>query len=273
MNKLTLLFIIGFVCTQIATAQSPWTRDKGKSYVQLGFTGLFYDEIQFDGEKTVLQTDITDVTWQAYGEYGITNNLEAQLIVPFKSVSYESKTGSISESLSGLGNVSVGLKYKLYDKKWKISTGLLYSANSITKDAAIGLTTGFNANTFLPYFTAGSSSGKWYYYGNVGYGYMDNDYSDYLKATFEVGYEIIKKGHLIFIFDTRNIISKESAFDNDLNQWPSYLDRQTYNAVGIKGNYEFKKDKFGANFAIIGATGIDNAPLAPTLNFGVYTKF
>ena len=101
---------------------------------------------------------------------------------------------------------------------------------------------------------------------------MNNNYSDYLKATFEVGYEIIKKGHLIFVLDTRNVIAKEDAFITDTAQWPSYLDRQTYNAIGLKVNYEFKKDKFGANFAAIGATGIDNAPLAPTLNIGVYAK-
>ena len=269
-----LVFTLGFfvILLHVTYAQSPWTREKGKAYIQLGFTGLFYDEIQYDGEKVVLPNDVSDITFQAYGEYGITSKLEAQLILPFKSVSYESKIGSISESLSGLGNVSVGLKYKLYDKKWKVSTGLLYSANSITKDSDIGLSTGFNANTFLPYVTTGSSSGKWYYFAKLGYGYMDNDYSDFINATFEVGYEVIKNGHLMFILDTRNIVSKEDAFDNDVNQWPSYLDRQTYNAIGIKGNYEFKKDKFGANFAVIGATGIDNAALAPTLNFGLYTK-
>lgn len=102
---------------------------------------------------------------------------------------------------------------------------------------------------------------------------MNNDYSDYLKATFEVGYEVIQNGHLIFVVDTRNTVAKEAAFTNDTAQWPSCLDRQTYNALGLKANYEFKKDKFGANFAAIGATGIDNAPLAPTFNFGIYTKF
>jgi hypothetical protein len=272
MKEIILTLVLTVTCSQLAISQSPWTREKGKAYVQLGFTGLFYDEIKLDGKNEILPNDYSDVTLQGYAEYGITNKLEAQLIVPFKSVGYQSKLGSVSESLSGLGNVSLGLKYKIYDKKWKISTGLMYTANSITKDAAIELTTGFNANTFLPYLVAGSSSGKWYYFANLGYGYMDNDYSDYFKATFEVGYEIIKKGHLIFVFDTRNIVSKEDAYDNGAFQWPSNLDRQTYNAVGIKGNYEFKKDKFGANFAIIGATGIDNAPLAPTLNFGLYTK-
>ena len=101
---------------------------------------------------------------------------------------------------------------------------------------------------------------------------MNNNYSDYLKATFEVGYEIIKKGHLIFVLDTRDVIAKEDAFITDTAQWPSYLDRQTYNAIGLKANYEFIKDKFGANLAVIGATGIDNAPLAPTVNLGIYAK-
>lgn len=272
MKKIISIIAITVVFSQTITAQSPWTREKGKAYVQLGFTGLFYDEIQFKGEKIGLRSDFSDITIQGYAEYGITNKLEAQLIVPFKSVGSENKLSTISESLSGLGNVSVGLKYKLYDKKWKVSSGLLYSANSITKDKAINLTTGFNANTFLPYITAGSSSGKWYYFAKLGYGYMDNDYSDFLNATFEVGYEIIKKGHLMFVFDTRNVVSNEDAFENDILQWSSYLDRQTYNAIGIKGSYEFKKDKFGANFAFIGATGIDNAPLAPTINFGIFTK-
>lgn len=272
MRKCIAVFSLLTMVIQASYSQSPWTREKGKSYIQLGFTGLFYDEIQFDGEKVVLPNDYSDVTLQAYVEYGLTNKLEAQLMVPFKSVGFESKIGSVSENLSGLGNVSVGLKYKLFDKKWKISSGLLYTANSISKDAETGLTTGFNANTFLPYVSAGSSSGKWYYFAKLGYGYMDNDYSDFVNATFEVGYEVIKKGHLMFILDTRNIVSKEDAFTKDEFQWPSYLDRQTYNAIGIKGNYEFKKDKFGANFAVIGATGIDNAALAPTLNFGVYTK-
>lgn len=272
MRKSIAVVSLFVLLIQTSQAQSPWTRDKGKAYIQLGFTGLFYDTVQLDGKETTLTNDVSDVTIQAYSEYAITNKLEAQLIIPFKSVGYESKLSTISESLSGLGNVSLGLKYKFYDKKWKVSTGLLYSANSISKDKEIELTTGFNANTFLPYITAGSSSGKWYYFAKLGYGYMDNDYSDFLNATFEVGCEVIKKGHLMFVFDTRNVVSKENAFNKEIYQWESYLDRQTYNAVGIKGNYEFKKDKFGANFALIGATGIDNAPLAPTLNFGIYTK-
>lgn len=266
-------YIILLFATSISFAQSPWTREKGKSYVQVGFTSLNYDTYQFDGNKIENFGKISDLTIQAYGEYGITNKLEVQIILPYKLISFDNTVPSSSETISGFGNASIGLKYKFYDKTWKISSGIVYNAKSIKVDYNKGLSTGFNAATILPYVSIGSSKNKWYYFGNIGYGYMNNDYSDYLKATFEVGYEVIKNGHLIFVLDTRNIVSKEDAFINDTAQWPSYLDRQTFNAIGLKANYEFTKDKFGVNFAAFGATGIDNAPLAPTLNLSFYTKF
>jgi hypothetical protein len=270
---LKITFIASLLFCQFINAQSPWTKEANKAYVQLGFSGIFYDKMQYDGEKLDLGADYQDITVQVYGEYGLTNNLEFQFILPLKAVSFESKDGSNSQNLTAIGNVSVGMKYKIYDGNWKISTGLLFSANSISKGAKVGLSSGFNAETFLPYISAGTSNGKWYYFANAGYGYMQNTYSDFLKISGEVGYNIIDNGHLIFIVDTKNTISKENAFLNDSNQWPSYSDRQQYSAVGLKFNYEFEKDRFGANFAALGAFNLDNAPAAPSINFGVYSKF
>lgn len=277
MKKVIMLSVVGLLGFQFANAQSPWTREKGKAYVQLGVTSLSYDVVQFDGNKLEDQGDYSDITVQAYAEYGITEKLEAQLVLPYKTASY--KNAGFSESISGIGNVSLGLKYKLSDKNWKISSGIVYSANTIKKDLGFSSvkTTGFNASTILPYISIGSSHNKWYYFGNIGYGYMDNDYSDFLKATLEIGYNIIPKGHLMVVLETRNPLEKGEAFDvtkpgYDNLQWASHLDRQTYNAMGIKANYEFVEGKFGANFSTFGAFGIDNSPLAPTINIGVYTK-
>lgn len=271
MKKILLFLII----SQSMFAQGPWTREKNSAYVQIGATSLQYNKQRLNGKQVDLPVDISDVTTQIYTEYGITSDLQAELIVPFKIVNVNSNLTGISSknSISGLGNVTLGLKYKLLDKNWKISAGLQYSANSIKKDASKGLTTGFNAATILPYISAGASSGKWYYFGNFGYGYMDNQYSDFAKFGAEIGYNIIQKGHIMLVLDNRIIISKEDAFTNDTaNQWTSYLDRQSYSAVGLKFNYEFKKDKFGANIAAISAFALDNAPVAPTLNFGIYAK-
>jgi hypothetical protein len=276
--KKSVLFLsaIAFLLfTQFSQAQSPWTKEQGKAYVQVGVSGIFYDQAEIDGKTIDLNADYSDITTQLYVEYGLTNQLEAQLILPYKFANVDSNLNSNTADLSGLGNITMGLKYKVYDNNWKISTGLQYVANSITTGVGINgnnLTTGFAANTLIPYITAGTSNGKWYYFGNIGYGYMSNDYSDYFKFDAELGYNIVPKGHLILAMNTKNVVSKEKAFNNNNSQWPSYLDRQTYNALGLKFNYEFKQDKFGANVAVFGAFGNDNAPLAPSLNFGVYTK-
>ena len=42
-------YIILLLATSVSFAQSPWTREKGKSYLQLGFTSLNYNSYQLDG--------------------------------------------------------------------------------------------------------------------------------------------------------------------------------------------------------------------------------
>jgi hypothetical protein len=267
-----LLILFVTISAQFIHAQSPWTKEKGKKYVQLGVSGLFYNKAQIDGLNTKLSANYTDITTQIYGEYGLSDNLEALLIIPMKLASFDSATTNTSGYLYGLGNLTFGLKYKIYNQKWKISTGLQYQANTSKNDVNNGLSTDFNANTFIPYLSAGTSTEKWYYFGNIGYGYMTNNYSDYLKFTAEVGYNIISKGLLILALDTKNPIVNEGAFKNNYSKWPSYLDRQTYNAIGLKFNYEFSKNKYGANIATFGAFGNDNAPLAPSINLALYAK-
>jgi hypothetical protein len=271
-----VLLTVTLGLTQVILAQSPWTKPKNKGYVQLGVSGIFYDQVQYDGKTVLTGFNQSDITTQIYSEYGITNKLEAQVILPYKTYSYKTKSGNISESISGLGNISFGLKYLLSDKKWKISSGLQFSANTISRNKSKGLRTGFDAATFLPYITVGSSSQKWYYYGNIGYGLMTNNYSDYIKIGAEVGYNFAPKAHVMLVIETRSTVTKESFFTTDKIDFATtanYLDRQNYIAPGIKVNYEFKKDKFGVNAAVFGAAGINNAPLAPSINFALYTKF
>ena len=273
MKKINLILVLTLLSIQLSLAQSPWTRDKGKAYVQLGLTGLYYNQTADEnGKKQDLNENVADVSLQVYSEYGLTNKLTVNFILPYKSVSVENEFLNTTESHSGIGNVSLGLKYKLSDKNWKISSGIMISANTISKNKTNFIATGFNASTFLTYISIGKSKNKLYYYGNIGYGYMDNNYSDFFRFNGEIGYEVIPKGHIILGLETKNNISKESAFINDIYSNLSTSDRQNYNAIGIKLNYEFKKDKFGINLAGFGAFDIKNAPLALTLNLGLYAK-
>ena len=263
--------ILLLLIMKIGFAQGPWIREKNSAYIQLGGTSLQYDKQQKKNMLIDLESNVSDITAQLYVEYGLVKKLEVLIVVPYKIISENVKFVNIKNNISGLGNVTLGLKYNIFDKNWKISSGLHYIANSIQKSNTSGLTTGFNAATIFPFVTLGSSSDKWYYFGNFGYGYMNNNYSDFIRIGAEVGYRVVEKGHIMLVLDNRIIVAKEEAFNTDPNQWTSYSDQQSYMAAGLKLNYEFKKNKFGANFAVISAIALNNAPVAPTFNFGIYT--
>lgn len=273
-SKLFLTFNLLFISLGLF-AQSPWLKGQNKAYVQVGLSSIQYSQVRYDGTQFDTGRNNSDVTLQAYAEYGITDKLDATAILPYKMLGYEDKTTAISERFSGLGNVTLGLKYRLSDKAWKMATGLHFSANSIQSDEVLGFRTGFDASTILPYFTIGSSKGKFYYFGNFGYGYMTNDYSDYLKVGLEAGYKFWKNMHVITVFDLRKSITKEAFYTNDALsyvQTSNYLDRQDFLAFGVKLNYEFVKDKYGVNLSGYGAFDYDNSPAAAALNIGIYTK-
>jgi len=75
-TSITLIFILCFCF--FTQAQSPWTKEKGKAYIQLGASGIFFNKARIDGNKVKLGTNFSDITTQVYTEYGITSKLETQ---------------------------------------------------------------------------------------------------------------------------------------------------------------------------------------------------
>jgi hypothetical protein len=274
-NKLFNTILV-LLISHLSYSQSPWVKGKNKGYFQLGVSNISYNQVVYNSNVLPALGDTRDFTAQLYGEYGLSKKLDATIVLPFKNIGYKNTGGTINESISGIGNTTFGLKYLLQDAKWKISTGIQFSANTITKNNAKGLRTGFDATTILPYVTIGSSSKKWYYYTNLGYGYMSNNYSDYIKIGAEVGYNFAPRAHVMLVSELKNNVAKENFYTTDNIAYrgtATYLDRQNYIAIGLKLNYEFIPNKFGVNFAVIGAVSNENAPAAPSINFGIYTKF
>jgi len=73
MKKVILLTLIAVSITTVK-AQSAWTLDEGAVYTQLNFMNIGpYNRLVLDGNQTVmLPGTITDRTYQAYVEYGLT---------------------------------------------------------------------------------------------------------------------------------------------------------------------------------------------------------
>jgi hypothetical protein len=274
MKNKTIFVLFALSMTSVFFGQSPWLQGKNKAFVQLGFSGIFYNEVKLENETVSGIADFRDITLQVYSEYGITDKIDVLAILPYKSVGYDGILLPQNENLSEIGNITLGLKYKVCDGNWKLSAGLNYTGNSTTANSDLGLRTGFQSNTYLPYLSVGSTSGNWYYFGNLGYGFMSNNYSDFLKVGGEVGYKFLKNTHVIAVTDLRNTFDSGKLKNNaDYLASGFYLDGQNYLAAGLKLNHEFIANKIGANISAIGAFALENAPNAPSLNIGVYTKF
>jgi hypothetical protein len=74
--------------------------------MQLGVSALYYNRAQIDGIPKTLAADNTDIATQIYTD-GLTNNLEALLVVPVKLASLNEIRTNTSRNLSGLGNVTL----------------------------------------------------------------------------------------------------------------------------------------------------------------------
>jgi Putative MetA-pathway of phenol degradation len=259
-------------------AGGPWVPGNKKAYVQAGWSGLFYNKVMIDGKTTETGKSNYDFTYQIYSEIGLGDRGLMKVILPFKQLGFVGMNGtSPNGSLSGLGNVTFGGKYLIADKNIKLSAGVDVQTGTTKRDDALGLRTGYESTTILPYISIGSGFKKSYLSADLGYGLMSNGYSSFLKINAEAGYKVSKKLYTILMVDIKNP-NKKGSFGEGLATEKKYLsngayvNNQSFMGLGIKLNYEIKENKFGINASALGALGLDNVAMTPSFNGGLYIK-
>ena len=258
-------------------AQSPWTQEKGKFYTQFSFTTIAnYDEVFGDPEYTT-DREITDNTFQLYGEYGLSSKTTLLVNIPVKFI----KTGDVvngiafitEDSKTAFGNISLGLKHQFYAKKWIISGQLNIEANTGTFEAASGIRTGQDAWTFTPTLNIGRSFEKFYVQAFTGFDVKTNKYSNNFKIGGEIGTKVHSKIWLVGFVDIVN-----SFNDGDVNLPLSnfgtalYINNQEYGAFGLKAIGELN-NSFGGVLSFGGAFSGNNVAKQAALSVGIYHKF
>ncbi len=180
-------------------AGGPWIREFRKGFVQVGYSGLYYNAV-FNplGSEAPSYRDISDHTFQLYAEYGLGKKLELRAIIPFKKVSLGPSSNIQANpvaagSLSGIGNIGFGLKRGLLDGNVKLSIGVDALANTFVNNDRLGLRTGFEGWTVLPYLSVGSGTKRTYYYLEAGYGFMTRNYSNFVKLNGEFGVKVLPR--------------------------------------------------------------------------------
>lgn len=283
MKYLSFLFVL---ITFSSFAQSPWVRDKGAGYVQLGYSsisnyGSIYDKSATNGIRTTERV-ISDRTLSVYGEYGITPKFTVLSSIPAKFLnSGELRTpdpliSPITESgnLTGLGNVSLGGRYALIQKNWVLSGQLNVSGNSGSYDNQTGLRTALPAWSIEPMISAGKGGSNYYYFGYAGVGLRTNDHSHFGHLGGEVGLDFNKRVWLILFVDAVFSFRNGTIAASPANlQTGLYLNDQEYIAFGPKVIVEAIPEKLGFTFSIGGGVSNNLVPAQAATSLGLYYKW
>ena len=262
-----------------------WPQKKGGSYQQVSFTHLKYSSL-FNQElgNRELKREITDLTFQHYMEYGITDKITFISVLPFKYLSSSDEVRDIdpeedilsmdtanSGTLQGLSNLSFAGKFLIKQNKYVSSFQLTVGTSTAKFQNETGLRTGFDCWLITPSFHLGRGWGGTYLTGEMGYQFKSNNYSDNIILNLEYG-GVMKwnKMKTWFIFAVNSVIpiKDEKYLDGRSIQTGLYQNGTGYISPGIKINHYFT-DHFAINLGGYGAFWADLNARAPTLNAGI----
>lgn len=231
------------------------------------------------GSEKDAYRDINDHTFQIYVEYGLAKKLELRAVVPFKVISIGPSSNIQANpvpagSLNGIENIGLGLKRGILDGDVKLSIGVDALANTFTNNDQLGLRTGFEGWTLLPYLSVGSGTKRTYFYAEAGYGFMTRNYSNFVKLNGEAGFKVLPRLWVAGTVDFRLPEKNGTFFNTDAYQnTATYLNNQKYLGLGLKAAYDLIPDRVGLSASIIGVLSGENVPFSRSYNAGIYFKW
>ena len=246
MKKLVcMLVLISFLTTNILIAQQAWTKPKGKYYAQFGASYLSYNSLLNGTEPLIpLDKSFSDLTLQAYAEYGLTDKLMFSAAVPFKVMSSfnTTKPNAASEgSLAAFSNIQAALTANFYNKDGIVISGKALVGLPTTRfDALTGLRSGFDATTITPSVLVGFGHAKFFTSGEIGYAVRNNNYSDRFIMAGQIGkfFGANKRSLGIINLELMKRINNGTHDDGNSNLTGLYLDKQSYLSPTIKYGYK-----------------------------------
>jgi hypothetical protein len=275
----TLHILLALFVSTFIFSQSPWTKEKGRFFTSLSYSTISDYNKVFGDPDYFTNGNITDRTYQIYGEYGFSNKTSLLVNIPFKNISikeYEICNGNtcIGEDFteSSLGNITLGIKHNFLKKTWVLSGQLNAEFNTSTYDANSGIRTGYDAYTFSPLFLAGTSFGKNYFQSFIGADIRTNNYSSNLKIGGEIGRKLTQNIWLIgFVDISQSLENGDILLPNRNISNSLYVNNQEYVAYGLKGILQFCD--FGLTAAFGSALSGNNVPKTTAFSIGIFNTF
>lgn len=248
MKKIKSLIVVFFcfsaVCLQ---AQSGWTREAKGLYLQASASHFSSnDYYTTEGRLADQGSTFNTSAFLIYGEYGISNRLTAIVDLPLVRLN----SFSTSETVGGVGNIQLGVKYKLL-KNFPLS---LQVALDIPSNDGSNFAQSKNANDFgefdeinLPLSDGefniwttlaashGFKNGKSYVSAFSSVNFRTENFSNQFQAGAEVGHLFFNKLYLIGKLKIQERLSSENNVQSG-----SFLfgEGTTFTSYGITSMYK-----------------------------------
>jgi hypothetical protein len=269
-----LLFVL--IATQI-NAQQAWTRAKGTYYAQIGASFLKANSLLNGTENAIpLNRDITDITIQGYGEYGLTNRLTLSAQIPLKILSVSNTINQLNVvdgNLTTFSNLQAALTANFYNKNGYVISGKTNIGLPTAKyQETTGLLSGFNATSVTPSLLTGFGHAKFFTSAEFGYVFRTNNYSNRFATAWQIGKFFGKNKKLLAILNLDLMKSDEKGtYDDGLSTTTGlYLDEQSYLSPGLKFGYKATQKVMFWLSAGGGVGGVTrNIAASPGLSFSV----
>lgn len=280
--KKILLFSVFFL-PFLASAQSPWARNKAGFYIQASYNFIptYGSLFGKDGEDIILDHEVTERQFQLYGEFGITKRTTLVATIPYVSnVRGADNPDSpwlfaieTTGKINGLGNVNVAVRHQFLMGKIAVAGTLAVGLPAAADYKPYSdLRTGYPALTIHPTVNAGIGLKKAYAFAFAGYGYRNKGYSHFLHFGAEAG---LHAGP-IWIAAFSDIVNSLRNGDQHLAPLDArtglYTNDQGWLSIGFKAIWEINRFA-GIGLSGAGAAWAQNVPKSPGIGAFAYFKW
>jgi hypothetical protein len=265
------------------SAQSPWLQQKQTLLTQLSLNVIpNYDQLFINsGEKYNTERILSDYTMQGWFEYGVSEHMALQLILPVKFlnagdlIASETATAQTSSgSIKAFGNIAIIWKQKLLQQAWILTSHLIMELPTASYQDESGLRSGYDASAISGALSTGRGFGRGYFYAHLGIGVRSNKYSGFATGGLEGGYQLSE------IFWVAGVVNILQSFMNGTRQDPVnnlrtglYVNDQEFFAWGLKLFGSIIPEKFGYSLAVFSAASGNFVAKSAPFNFGLYYVF
>jgi hypothetical protein len=255
-----------------------WPRKQGKGFVQIGFSTIGYDQVYGDDSKKLsLPADVRDNVVQVLADFGVTDNITATAMIPFKFISVKPQAPDQAElTNSGISDIDVAIR-----GNWVNENGCAFST-----EIQIGLPTGDDVdpnglvlgdgefNTAVRVLAGRSFyPSPLYVTADLAYNFRSKDFPNDVYYNAEVGYGFLESRlFLMLLLSGRESTSTKPTPMTPASTLGLLTFNQEFTAIIPKALYKFNK-RWGISASFATAVHGRNVAGGSVLAGGVYYEF